>query len=324
MHTNYHRRFDIKRLPKKQFFDSNYFKKIERMKNKDINLVIKMYEDYLIKFPYDYYTYTLYASSLIKVNRIDEAEKVLDYADKLYNKKKYDDKEKEKKYKATSTFSRIKVLCYKEEYGKILDLIRENRIALRENKYKISTMIEYCRKQLGLEPLEGNEEDHYAHDQIKNYDEESALEHVQKHMIISGKDIDSTTTSFFNEDFPLEKIIEEIKKLVPNDTKTCTGLYDHHYYFKYDECGRCIKEKDRTNFAVGIEEENKAWRAKLKTTDYFKVVVLKDTKNIITICPCETPKGFQYTDLNYLKEKDVPKVLRRSNLDKFKEKYKNY
>ena len=77
-----------------------------------------------------------------------------------------------------------------------------------------------------------------------------------------------------------------------------------------------MKDKDLFNY-----------KKRLIVTDYFVVNTFHNTSNLITLCPCEGPKGLKYVDLNYLKKQEEPikeekPVQRKSAIDKFNERYK--
>ena len=60
-----------------------------------------------------------------------------------------------------------------------------------------------------------------------------------------------------------------------------------------------------------------------KTIDYFTLVSLFGTNKLITMYPVEYGKNYDYIDINYLKNSinDKPKVKKRTQIDKFNQKY---
>ena len=101
----------------------------------------------------------------------------------------------------------------------------------------------------------------------------------------------------FLSDFPLTKVIDEVKKIIPSQEHLFSdGLVSEKYFFKYDGCGRVDN----------------------KITDYLMAVSIQNTKKIISIHPSLSGENFNYIDLNYLREEKTKKI---SRIDKFNQKY---
>lgn len=113
-------------------------------------------------------------------------------------------------------------------------------------------------------------------------------------------ELDNPNKNIFSIDFPLTKVLEEIKKYIPSSQCFHHGFFDVRYFFKYDNCGR---------------ENN-------KITDYFVVSCFNNSPNIITMCPSSRYQIGNCIDLNYLKNDDEKtKSKRLSQIDKFNQKY---
>ena len=306
----------------RQYFDTVLFNKILNMCDIDINIGLEMFKEYINNYPHDYNGYSGYAANLIKVRKIEEAEQILNHVEELFRKKKYYDPKKEKLFTSNLIFNKLKLLCYQQKYQEAIDLVNQNKELLLSNKINLGAVILYCYKKLELPYPESDLEDYYLFNQIKSYDEELFRKHIEKHLIKYKLEEDENTTSIFYENFPIDEILEKVMSTIPNENKVNAGFFDNHYYFKYDSCGKCFKEKDRQN--LGSKYEKRILEcAKLIDTDYFKIITFDNSNNIITMCPCESNKGFDFVDLNYLKKPEAAKVKRKSKIDIFNEKYNN-
>ena len=83
-----------------------------------------------------------------------------------------------------------------------------------------------------------------------------------------------------------------------SDKMLYCGFVDNTYVYKYDCCGRVDG----------------------KVVDYFKVVCLHGTKNIITMYPIKKDHNLPCVDLNYLKE-NAKEIKLTSQIDKFNQRY---
>jgi hypothetical protein len=148
------------------------------------------------------------------------------------------------------------------------------------------------------------------------YDYDDFIKHISKHLLDHKAKDDDEITSYFFRGFPIEKVLEEVKQYIPDKEKSyCCGFFDDYYYFRYNDCGRCLTEKNKKSC------EHKYYKSRLMVTNYFKVVTFHDSSDIITISPCDNPKGLPYIDLNYIKEQEEPKVLKKNPIKTFMEKW---
>ena len=104
----------------------------------------------------------------------------------------------------------------------------------------------------------------------------------------------------FVSKFPINKVLEEIKKYIPSDKRIYNGFYQDTYIFKYDYCGK---------------DDNKA-------ADYFKVICFHNTSDFITMCPSTNCQYLPCIDLNYM-AKEKPKQKQLSQIEKFNKRYRN-
>ena len=135
--------------------------------------------------------------------------------------------------------------------------------------------------------------------QVIEYRESEFLKHIKKHIVDSNDLIDKTNESVFAAEFNIIEIIEEIKKYIPSELGLCYGFLDNIYTFKYDECGRVNN----------------------KIVNYFQVVTLHDTCELITMFPVDYGEFLPYVDLNYMNKTNLPKVKRKSQIDKFNQRF---
>ena len=309
MHINHHRQFDKKLLKRKEYFDASRIDRIVRISDVDVLIALELLEDYIEKYPNDYYAQTIYVSNLLKIADFDNAETALNMIEEKYKNDRYYDLSKEKNLRKNIVLDKLKILCYTNRYEEFLEYASLNKELLFEFNINIGAIIEFCRIKLGLPPTNMKLEDSYLFSQMKNYSDENLKEHIKKHQLAYRNEEDDDTTSIFYQDFPIDEIITEIKKIIPDDNKkACFGFMDNYYYFKYDNAGRCLTESDRQY--MEYFSQDKYNQARSIITDYFKVITFKDSNDIITICPCDNSKGLPYTDLNYLKDKIKVKSIK--------------
>ncbi len=135
----------------------------------------------------------------------------------------------------------------------------------------------------------------YTINQLKNYDRDLAYEHIKFHQ--EGVEYNS----FFKKDIDINELMMDAISKIQNMKP---GYYDvfEHYIIECPNCGE-------------INEEN---------LDYYKVLIIPGTKNIITMYPVANNNPFAENYIVkdkkeiYLKKE---KVKRKSQIDKFNERY---
>lgn len=282
-----------------KYYDRWEFKKILSTIYIDLEQTIIRFEDYLKRYPKDYSAYSYYASALITLGFFDKANSILDYVESVYtNDYKYlnIDDEKIKTLKCNILYARIKLLCYQEKYNELIDLYNENYEYTKN--LDIDKIYFYCKIKAHMIEFDNRERYSYLYRQASEYKKSDFLYHVQKHCDDYVFDEDEKT-SIFNRDFPIYKITNEIDKYLLCNKRLFYGFVEDTYFFKYNECGLY----------------------KGKTSSFFKVICFHNTKNIITMYPIYKSDNLPYIDLNYLKEEIMPKVKRRSQIDKFNDRY---
>jgi len=261
-------------------------------------LAKERFEKYLKNYPKDYVAYTSYASVLILLQDINGAEKIMKYVQNLVNKDEHFKRGNVKKeiFKENFLINSLRILSHKKEYAKLLKLVlsHQDNGALGLKQLEL-----YAKKKLGI-LNENRVEHHYIYRQIIEYQESDFLYHIKKHLADYNQNLDDRNKVIFAPNFPLNDVLQEVKKYVPSENKLITGAYQETYCFKYDYCGR-VNEK---------------------VVNYFKVIVFKDTCDFITIYPAVDCENLPHIDLNYLqKTSDYSKVKKLSQIDKFNRRF---
>lgn len=292
-------------MPNKYFHEQEFQYAIKLLEH-DPYGAKERFETYLEKYPDDYYARAYYVILLMRICLFDDA--LSEYKtilrdtrnNNFYNCNSI---KKLKGFKYNMLLCELKILGYKEEYQKILDLLYryKNDSVLEDIDYRFISY--YCRSKLGLLPKKVAEQnaDAYRFNQSVNYSEDSFRNHIKKHEADYNMDTETPNEAIFSPDFPTDKIIAEIKKYIPSDKKMFPGFFDDEYYFKFDNCGRFNN----------------------KLTNYFVVVCYHNTKEFITMCPTnEYYYSIPVVDLNYLKENDNNKQdTRLSQIEKFNRRF---
>lgn len=289
---------------KNKYFDKEEFQQILTLTKNNPYKAKYRFEEYLTKYPEDYSTYPYYISNLISLQKIEEAEEVLNYLSNAFidNKKFNRNKEKLERLKRYIIINKIKILSFKEQYQEVHQLYLENKELI--DSIHIGNVIFYCENKLSPHNKEYRNDNSYLFRQIIEYQEEDFLDHIKKHAYSDNEETTTETISTFSKDFPLNKVLNEIKKHIPSSTNMFYGFYSNIYTFKYDKCGICNGQQ----------------------TNYFKVVCFNKTDNIITMFPSIEGANLPCIDLNYLLEENINKftnIKRLSQIDKFNQRYKN-
>ena len=261
----------------------------------------KKMEEYLKNYPKDYNAKSYYAYLLVVLNKPNEAQKVLEnleiesIMDSTFNR----DTKKVLKLRNDIIINKMRILIYNNQYEEFLKYFEKYKYVL--NNDKLSSIHFLCRKKLNiLEECEYNKDNYgYLFGQILEYDENDFLLHIQKHQTDYNNDEEEPNANIFSEKFPINEIIEEVKKQIPSEDKLCYSMLSDSYFFKYNDCGR----------------------ANNKITNYFLVACFHNTSDIITMCPVEDCENMPQIDLNYLNKNKV-KVKSLSQIEKFNRRYK--
>lgn len=290
-------------ISKKNIFNKWEFEQALAL-SKTVPLEAKLlYERYIEKYPKDYTVIPYYASVLIILGEFAAAEKILNYVENKYKSdsgymKKQDKVNFLEKFIA---YDRLKIFCYRGKYKEFLNFCDKNQSILEDIDLGGSTF--FCNSRMENINKDTRDNQSYLFKQMIEYREYEFFEHIKKHLSDYNQDDEEVNDNVFVPNFPIKKVIEEIKTKIPSDIGLRNGFFEISYIFKYDGCGR---------------ENN-------KLVDFFKVICFKDTHNFITMCPVFGYERAPYIDLNYIKEKEEEnfvKVKRKSQIDKFNSRYK--
>ena len=261
----------------------------------------RRYEDYLDKYPKDYYARAYYIHLLERICLFELAKKEYNYVEKESSHDlSFNQSDKRAVgFKCIMALAKARLLAHDEKYQELLDFYHNNP-DLFDQRGDVSYLSYYCRFHLGQINKDMYNSSSYRYLQVVNYDENRFLDHIKKHQADYNTDLDEPNTSIFTPNFPIEDVVNEIKKYIPGNDKLFPALFDDTYYFKYDNCGRINN----------------------KMTNYFVVICFHNKCKFLTMCPANNCEHFPIIDLNYLKEKeDNVKVKRLSQIEKFNKRF---
>lgn len=281
------------------YYDRYELKKILTDKLKKPKETIIRLNDYLKKHPYDYISYINLSELLLYVGEVEEADRVLEKVRHLcLNDRDYDSTTKRDWFEHIYKSVKLRIIIRQGDYRRVLDYY--SKYEDRFNKKKLSYVKLYAEKQLGINK-KLYDSDTYLFKQIKEYDYDRFLDHVIKHTSNNFEDEDEEVSSVFCPDFPLIEAVTEVKNKISTAPALFSRYVDDTYIFRYDDCGRVL----------------------YKLQDYFKVICLAGTKDIITMFPCNDCEKLPSVDLNYLKTgpKEEKKIKKLTAIEKFNKRY---
>lgn len=258
------------------------------------------FEEYIQKYPTDYFAYLKYIYVLIILNDFESAEKMVNYVERnVHSNLKYlKCGDKVKKVEWGLQLNKIRVLFALEKYKEVYDYI--NQFCGNLDIERKDELLLYCQKKLNKIDMKRNNKKYIVR-QIIDYQEDDFFAHIMKHQLKTTEDNDMVNNYIFSEFFPVQKIVQEVKKYIPSSKKMCTTLVSDTYVFKLDDCGR---------------DNN-------RIVDFFKVVCFHNTADFITMFPAYGCDRLPYVDLNYMdlnKKKNKVKTL--SQIEKFNRRYR--
>ncbi len=278
-----------------KYYNQHEFLKALRYFETNPRLVASKLEVYLKAYPHDKFAQCCYIDSLLCIRDFDKAKTLIENFD-IYDSKITMDDERLFYLERKLNYIKAKLYSHLKEYDKAVEIMSS---AIPDGHYDKEKCIFYCKFMTGVD--ETSESDTYIYSQIRNYSEKDFKEHIKKHIAehFCGN---INHAAIFADDFPIDEVIEELKRIIPNnmDKSFFSGIFDDTYYFKYDNCGR-----------------NNA-----RYTDYIKVVTIHDTANFITMVPCSEDAIEYSIDLNYLrKDHSVHSLKKNSQIEKFNRRY---
>ncbi|MBQ9011290.1 MAG: hypothetical protein IJ093_01420 [Bacilli bacterium] len=282
--------------------ETKYFNKLESGKiypfiKTDPFYAAQAYEDYLERYPNDYYVYIQYIHTLNIIGKTKEALEVLEQvkASSSNNEHFLQAKDRVKVFNQMSALKKLEILANEEKYEESYQFYLDNFEDLKE--YNLAAYLLYCQKKFGNLENYDFEEAGYLTRQITNYSDKEFLSHTEKHLSDCNNE---PNDNLFVSGFPIKKIFKALKEIIPSDKRLYETLFADKYVFKYSECGR---------------EKN-------KIQDYFIVIAFRGSNELITMCPSANCQNLPYTDLNYLNHESEQKTKTLSQIEKFNRRYK--
>ena len=288
-------------VDRSKFFDFKDSKNIEKIIEKDIYKAIELYEEYLEHYPEDYPSHERYFSSLIRVGYYDKAFKELEILEMMVHDGKlisFRNGYTKRNLLRNIVYGKMRLLIHTERYQEAYEYIITNIEAVNINGLEnISALLFFLKNRLGYVRKTNEQQKSYLFKQIAEYDEKSFIEHARRH--IDGYETEEEITALFHNNFPLEKVFEEVKKHYSLENRISKGIINDEYYFRYDDCGMHDKIP----------------------CDYFTVAAFANKPHYITMVPVPNINTYPYVDLNYLKESNYVKVRKISQIEKFNQRY---
>ncbi len=282
------------------YYDGQAFTEAISLIQTDPYKALDKLKKYFDKYPLDYSSYPYYISTLMLVGEFDIAEEKLNYIQNKYDSGIFkNDERKDAILRYSIIYARFKLLCYQGKYEEAYNYYYDNINSIK--KFDVDKILFYCRMKMGL--VEDNiikERDvlPYFYRQTIDYKESDFIHHAKKHCADNPHKNEDEETEFVSG-FPFEEVLSEIKKYIPSEKKLYPGFIDNMYVFRYDECGT----------------------SKKGPVDYIKVFTFNDTNDFITMYPCKDVERLPYVDLNYMRKVNNTKVKRRSQIDKFNDRF---
>lgn len=274
---------------KKKYFHDTYFDKIMILLEENrFEEAIYEFQKYIEIYPNDLCGYIYYAAAWIKLGNFQEADRLLKAAIIT----------KETPQASKEQYIRIKVnlLCGQNKYQECLELLSQNIDVFQKRNWLYYSTLLLLKKKLGILSLKDyqNAEGKYLYSQIVSYDEEKSISHIEKHISYDG----NNNPCQFASDLPIRDIFKKLRESLPLENKIYYSDIANLYIFKHDACGHVNS----------------------KLVDFFGVIALKDSNDIITMYPYENRERRECIDLTP-KIEDNPKVKRMSQIDKFNQRY---
>lgn len=180
--------------------------------------------------------------------------------------------------------------CYDLAYRYNNELLKVKNPRSHFNPKQIDIFLKY---KLGLE-IDIEKEDTYYIKQLYSYSREEAIRHISQHLDEDEKKI---LHSVYSEDINIEELYEYTSAQIQN-LEPIEGSINDKYIIKCDKI-------------VGITIDK-------QPTDTIKVIVIPNTKDIITMYPIPTINNKLEIENNYTSSKQK---VRESQIDKFNRRY---
>lgn len=273
---------------KYKYYDNGNINRIEKLIDANkFEEALACYSSYIEKYPKDINARALYTDILIKLGMFDKAEDSLNEIELT-------------SVTLNSFVQKVKLMQAKLLFceGKFVEahsFIEDNMNWFR-NVSSFSRDFLFLKKKLNKLTPEDYRQTSYLLKQIVDYSEERCLEHLLKYQYYEEND----SSIQFAESFPLKDIYFQLRKGLPEQGRLYSSCRDYKLVFKYDNNGRVNG----------------------RMTDYFEVVSLNYSNDIITMYPYLNVARRPYIDITpEIAKIDYPKVKRMSQIDKFNQRY---
>lgn len=282
----------------KTYFNEFEFQKIVELKVTNPYEAVMRMQEYIKKYPSDYRAFLYYITFLSTIKEIDKACELLNQFEITLAKDGHFQSFNERmiNIKKAYLYTKLKLLMDQEKYKEAYTLcLRDfNKVDMH-----LSEIIFFLQTKLGMIERVNRDQSSYLRRQMIDYQEKDFFNHIKKHQADYNRNLSNRNTSIFESNLDILLLVNEIKKYIPSNKGIYKGFWEDTYYFKYDENGRFNN----------------------RLTDYFMVVSLKNTNELISMYPSLEGKYFDYVDLNYLKKDEEIKVKRISQTEKFYKRY---
>lgn len=288
-----------KKRDKNKYYDDKAYNDIFKLYLNGKYSVAKRYLfEYLEIYPDNINAKILLSRVLMALKEYSEAEKLLKYCIKKYQKHYVFVQNLVYLYLELEKYSEA-YACYKkidfDEYRKVND----------KNTSELAALNVYLQIKLGKQP---SDKEGYLGTQYKKYSKDLAVEHIKEKHVENGKNenmVQSTSheepTYFFEKNQDIKELLEQIEtRIITAKKEPILDIVDI-YYFKSENIG---KYQDRY-------------------TDIIKVVTIKNTNQIITMFPIEKRTSINIiNDLIEPEEYRTNKIrTRKTQIEKFNERY---
>lgn len=247
------------------------------------------YQEYFKRYPNDISAKSYYVDLLIRVGQFEEARKMI---------KKYihRDNLSEIVYQ-NFELRKIRLLSATGQYQECYDLLLRDSGIFQERSWVTQGILLELKKKLGILESSDYQQNHYFLSQIVNYSEDRCLQNLNKYRY---HDVNNIHSTYFMDDFPLERVYYALRDKLPLEKKIYLDLTTDLYIFQYANNGKING----------------------RMVDYLAVITLLDSNDIIRIRPYEN-KGRLGCENMYLpmEPNQSSKVKKMSQIDKFNRRY---
>jgi hypothetical protein len=280
-----------------KFYDSWESERLIAMGDDYPYQALSLMEQYIERYPKDYYMRIKHISVLIDLGYFDKAQELIeDLEYRVNNDTDYLFLEgfmKRKLFEWTFYLCKMRLAVFKDnDIEKAREIFNTKWKESQYDDEQFKTFQLYCETHLDHQKYPQEYFHGYLFNQVANYSDLDFRYHIEKHL---SNYLRTENTNVFAPDFPVDEVIEEIKKILPCDTRNYYGIIQNRYIFKYDGCGR----------------------DKEVVSDYFMVIAFHNTLEFITMFPFRNQQGYPAIDLNYLKKEPVIETKPMSQIDKF-------